>query len=116
MQKKGCINEGSDVIEFIKSTDKKEKIKHNTYAMEEKETGSSDERYRKLYRKAVKKGMKRSGTKTMPQAMIPGDITIQNITSDEKIAGEITRAYEIARYSHRSVSDGDIKQLKNISR
>lgn len=116
MQKKGCINEGSDVIEFIKSTDKKEKIKHNTYAMEEKETGSSDERYRKLYRKAVKKGMKRSGTKTMSQAMIPGDITMQNITSDEKIAGEITRAYEIARYSHRSVSDGDIKQLKNISR
>ena len=51
MQKKGCINEGSDVIEFIKSTDKKEKIKHNTYAMEEKETGSSDERY--SYPKAI---------------------------------------------------------------
>ena len=113
MQKKDSINEGSDVIEFIKSDDKKEKLKRRERTAD-RETMSADERYRRLYRKAVRKGRRRSKAVAISEAMPPADITMQNITTDGKLAAEVTRAYEIARYSKASVSDEDIKRLKNI--
>jgi len=111
MQGHKTVTEGRDEIEFIKKDVKKIRIVH-TDRREQDSAASIDEQYRRLYKKAVRRTMKKTGKKSLPASMTPSDITLENITRDEKQAQDVTRAYETARYSPESVSKQDIDRIK----
>lgn len=115
MRKEQAKREGNDIIEFVKDETKESTVKTDK-AKTEQPVSSDNERFRKLYRGAVKKQMKKDKRKSLPVSMTPADITNSNITSKAPYSDEITAAYETARYSQESVTKEQIEQLRRISK
>lgn len=115
MRKEQTKREGNDIIEFVKSENKENNIKAVKPAKEQP-VSSDNERFRKLYRSAVQKQMKKDKRKNLPASMTPEEITNSNITSETPVSDEITAAYEMARYSQESVTREQIELLRRISR
>lgn len=113
MRKERVKTEGNDVIEFIKDENRESTIRTRK-VRKERQAVSDNDRFRKMYRRAVKKGMRKNGTKTLPASMTPTEITDSNITKETALSAKITNAYEIARYSNESVTKEQIETLKSI--
>lgn len=111
MRRDHIKQEGNDTIEFIKKGESKSRIPSEK-KRREASVSTDNEQFRKLYKRYAGRGMRRLWKGEIPVSMTPTDITIKGIVSDESEAEEITRAYEIARYSEASVTKDDIKNLK----